>query len=375
MFESLNGGSHLGSLRTLDHAVSRRSLLKYLGVGTAALGSASLVAACGSNGSGGPAAAGQMEKFTLASVPGDTFLLDALNVSNKDYARHNLDVPKHIAPSSGVQGFQLLVAGGIDGMGSDTLNLMATHANGSKGKRPVLVGFRSLETTYGIAVRKGIDWPGAEASFEEKMRSLKGRKVGVPSIGSGGDLQLKLALEEAGMSYNDVTPLAVGLTSQAIPNLNAERIDAYVAVQWTASRFAAQESGGKVLIDFSDASVPGLIRDQAVVAIAVREEMAQERPELVQKWLAAQDDASKWILANKDAAAGILNTTGLGGKGEAIAKAYMEHYATVMEPKLKPMFKVSEETVEHMAEIGLRFGNIKKGDITYEKLVPEFARA
>ncbi|MBO1269914.1 ABC transporter substrate-binding protein [Arthrobacter cavernae] len=375
MFESQKGGSPLGRLRAWDNGVSRRSLLKYAGLGAAALGSASLLSACGSNSGAAPAATGAMHKFAVASFPGDAYFLDTINLANKDYDKHKLEVPKHITPQSGVQSFQLLVAGAIDGYAADTMLLMATHANSSKGKRPVLAGFRALETTYGIVGSKKHQWPGPEASFEEKIRSLKGKRIGVTSVGSGGDLQLKLALELAGMKYDDVTALAVGPTAQAIPNLNADRIDAYVTVQWTSTRFVAKESGGSILIDFAEANVPELMRNQAVVAIAVREEMAQQQPEVIKNWLAAQDDAREWIINNRTAAADLLNNSGLGGKAPEIAAAYVEHYISKVEPRLKPMFKATKETVDHMSELALRFGSVKKGDITYEQLVPEFARA
>ncbi|GAA5194422.1 hypothetical protein GCM10023346_21820 [Arthrobacter gyeryongensis] len=373
MFESQKDGSPFGDLLALDGGVSRRALLQYFGLGAAAIGSASFLTGCG--GGGSSASAAEPQKFAIASFPGDAYLLDAINLANKDYARHQLDVPKHLSPQSGVQAYQLLVAGAVDAYASDTLLLMATHANSSKGKRPLLVGFRTLETTYGIVGSKELSWPGSRARFEDKIGSLKGKRIGVSSVGSGGDLQLKLALELAGMKYNDVTVLAVGPTAQAIPNLNGGRIDAYVTVQWTATRFVAQETGGKILIDFAEADVPELMRNQAVVAMGVREEMVQQHPDVVKNWLAAQDDASKWIIGNKAAAADVLNTTGLGGKAPDIAAAYVEHYASDVAPKLKPTFKATKETVDHMAQLALRFGSVKEGDITYEALVPEFARA
>ncbi|MFJ6418952.1 ABC transporter substrate-binding protein [Paeniglutamicibacter sp. NPDC091659] len=373
MFESQNGGSPLGGLRALDNGVSRRSLLRFAGLGAVAIGAAPLLAACGSNAA--PAGTGATHKFNAAAFPGDAYFLDTINLENKFYASHQLEVAKHITPQSGVQAFQLLVAGAVDGYASDTGLLMATHANSSKGKRPVLVGFRNLDSTYGIIGGPDSQWPAADASFEEKMHSLKGKKIGVTAVGAGGDLQLRLALELAGMKPGDVTVLAVGPTAQAIPNIKAKRIDAYVGVQWTATRFISKETGGTILLDFAEASAPDLLRNQAVVAIAVREEMAQQQPEVVQNWLAAQDEASKWIGENKEAAAKLLNDNGLGGKGMDIATEYVEHYVADVQPKLNPMFKATEETVDKMAELALRFGSVKKGDITYAQLVPEFARA
>lgn len=371
MFESQNGGPLFAGPRLLDRGVSRRSLLKYVGLGTAALGSASLLTACGSSAEG----KGGLTKFEIGSFPGDSFFLDTVNLANKDYANHGLDVPKHLTPQSGVQSFQLMVAGALDGLAADTMLLMATHANSSKGKRPVLIGFRTAETSYGIVGRKGINWPGPEASFEEKMQSLKGKKVGVTSVGSGSDLQLKLALELAGMKYSDVTTLAIGTTAQAIPNVKKERVDAYVTVQWTSTRYVAKETGGQILLDFAEPNVPETMRNQAVLAIAVREEMAQEQPELVKQWLDTQEDGNKWVLNNKKKAAELLNTSALGGKAPEIAEAYIEHYATAIAPNIQPMFKAKKETVEHMATLAERFGSIKKGAITFETLVPEFARA
>ena len=353
--------------------LSRRSLLKYAGLGTAALGSAALLAACGSNGK--PAAAEGMQDFSVAAFPGDAYFLDAINLENKLYAEHQLNVAKHLTPQSGVQAFQLLVAGAIGGYAADTLLLLATHANSSKGKRPVLVGFRNVETTYGLVGSSKHQWPDASASFEEKMASLKGKRVGVSSIGAGGDLQLKLALETAGMKYSDVTALAVGPTAQAIPNMKADRIDAYVTVQWTASRLIARDAGGVVITDFADPSVPEVLRNQAVMAVAVREETAQQNPELVQNWMATQQQASEWIVEKPKEAAKLLDTTGLGGKGLEIAEEYVAHYAADVAPKLQPMLKADQKNVEHMAELAERFGSVKKGDITYESLVPEFARA
>lgn len=371
MFESRKNGTAFGDPRMLGNEVSRRSLLTYVGLGAAALGSVPLLSACG----GEAEATKDLTKFSVGSFPGDSYFLDTVNLANKDYGRHGLDTPKHLTPQSGVQSFQLMVAGALDGNASDTMLLMATHANSSKGKRPVLIGFRTAETSYGIVGGKDFKAPGADASFEEKMRSLSGKKVGVTSVGSGSDLQLKLALETAGMNYGDVTVLGVGTTAQGITNLQQNRIDAYVTVQWTSTRFAAQEAGGSIIVDFAEQNVPDIMRNQAVLAIGVREEMALEQPELVQNWLACQVDAKEWIVDNQKAAADLLNTTGLGGKAPDIAAAYIEHYATAIAPKIQPMFKAKKETVEHMATLAERFGSVQKGDIVYESLVPEFARA
>ncbi len=370
MFESMHDGSPFGGLQ--ESEVSRRSLLKYFGIGAAAVGASPLLAACGS---GSGAAGAGAAKFTIASFPGDTYLIDAVNAANKDFAKHDLNVPKFIAPQSGVQALQLMTAGAVNGYAADTLLLMASHVNGTKGKRPVIAGFRTVSTTYGIVVGKKGNWPAADASFEEKMQSLKGKKVGVTAVGAGGDLQLRLALESAGMKSTDVTHLAVGPSLAAIPNLNAGRLDAYVTVQWTAGRFSAKETGGHVLLDFSEPGVPAVLREQAVLAIGVREDFAEQKPEVVQNWLKAQWDANVWMQSHKADAAKILNANTFAGKAPEIATAYMDHYVQDVAPALKPMFKADKETVDRMAKLAERFGSVKAGQINFEEIVPSFARA
>ena len=349
--------------------MSRRSLIKYLGVGAAAIGAAPLLAGCGNDEA---SAAGD---FGVAAFPGDSYFIDTVNLAEKQYAKHGLTVPKHLTPQSGVQGLQLLVAGAIDGFAVDTLLLLASHGNSAKGKRPMLVGMRDQQTTYAIVGNKNVKWPDKSASFEEKMHALKGKKIGVTSIGAGSDLQLKLALETAGMSYDDITPLAVGSTTQMIPNMRNERVDATVTVQWTSTRFLAAATDSSILLDFSEEGTPDIMRNQGVLCAAVREDQLEKNPDAVKAWLATQNDGRNWMLKNPKEAAALLNKTGMAGKGAAIAEEYIKHYADSVDPKLEPMFKAPKAAVERMIGLAEHFGNIDKGKVTYETLVPDFARA
>lgn len=379
MLDSRHSGSPSGASQALYHDLSRRSVLKYFGVGTAALGSASLLAACGSDDEAGPSAsAGSSSafKFPIAAFPGDAYLLDHVNAANQDFAKHHLDVGKLVIPQGGPQAFQLMVAGAIEGYLGDTALIMAVFANGTKGNRPMIAGFRTVHNAYGVVGSKkqtaGLD---PNASFEERMHSLAGKTIGTSQIGSGGDQQLTLALAAAGMKRSDVTVLAVGPSLQAIPNINAGRVDAYTTVQWTAGRNIAKQTGGAVIAQFGEPSSPESLRNQAADAIAVREETAKKNPEAIKNWLAAQDSAQKFIGANPKEAAEILNRTGLGGKAPEIATAYIDHYLKNEVPAVQPMFKAPRDMVERMIEVAVTLGKVKEGQVTYDDIVPEFARA
>jgi len=358
---------------------SRRNLFKLAGLGAAAVGAGGLLAACGDDKAVGgttvtaPNALAKSTPFRIASAPVDNYFIDAVNQAQHHFAKYNLEVPKFLYPSSGVQSMQMLAAGAVDGLMQDCLLTMASFVNSEKGKRPVIIGMRIPETTYSIVVNKGT-WPDAGAGFEERMASLRGKRIGVTAVGAGTDQQLRLALEAAGMKYEDVTHLGVGQLAPGIAQMNAGRIDAYVGFTFMASRLMAAQTGGKVLIDFNGAGVPEIISRQEVDPIVVREDFARDHADVAKAWLAAQWDGKDWILNNREAAAKLLNDGNFAGKALEISAAYIEHFANNVVPKLKPMWKVPRESIETMAKVAEKLGIAKPGTLPYEELVPEFAR-
>jgi ABC-type nitrate/sulfonate/bicarbonate transport system substrate-binding protein len=252
---------------------------------------------------------------------------------------------------------------------------MGAHANGTQGKRPVIIGVKTVSTTYGIVVGPHGNWPGADATFEEKMQSLKGKAIGVSAIGAGSDLQLDLALELAGMRSADVTHLAVGPSASAIPNMKAGRIDGYVSVQWSSGLFIAKETEGSVLLDFGGSSMPATLREQAVLCMSTSESFAEQNEDVLKRWLQAQWDGSEWMRSHKREAAEILNAGTFDGNAPEIAGAYLDHYAEAIAPNLQTMFKAPKDQIDHMIDLAVRFGNAKEGAISYEQIVPAFARA
>ncbi|MEV0702848.1 ABC transporter substrate-binding protein [Saccharopolyspora sp. NPDC050389] len=360
---------------------SRRRVLQLAGASAAAAGLGSLLAACGGNGPGsgsGPKAPGalpEMTPFHVQSAKIDSYFIDAVNLTENHYADYNLEVSDFIYPTSGLQGMQLMAAGQVDGGMTDTLVTLATFANSAPGTRPVVVGMRLNTSPYALVVNKEGSWPDANAGFEERMKSLKGKTVGLTAIGAGADQVLRLALARAGMQYSDVTPLAVGQTTPGIAQMQAGKLDAYVAQAWTMGRFVAQRTGGKVLIDFGANDVPDVLSKQQVGSIVVREDHAEQHQDAVKAWLACQSAALQWITKNKDEAAGLLNTQMLGGQSPDIAKDYVDHFTNTLVPQFQPDFKVTKDGVERMIGIAVQNGTVKEGQIKYEDLVPDFARA
>ncbi|GAA4081383.1 ABC transporter substrate-binding protein [Nocardioides kongjuensis] len=367
-----------GSQRSMT---SRRGFLRYTGMGALAIGSAGLLAACGDDGgsaAGKGGAAGALTKptrFRIASAPGDNYFLDQVNVSEKQFEAYNLQIGKLIFPQSGVQAMQLLAGGGVDGMVQDPILTMASYVNGQKGKRPVMVGMRIPETTYSIVANAGTDFPDDSASFEDKMKALKGKRVGVAAVGAGSDQQLKLALEAAGMTYDDVEHVGVGQFASGIAQMKAKRLEAYVTVTWATTRLAAAQTGGRVYVDFLADSTPEVLRNQQVQYFITREDFLEKNPAVIQAWLDAQTEAKDWVVANPDKAADLLNKTSFDGKGEQFAKDYITHFTDVVVPKIQPDWRVPKDAVDFMIDIAVQLGTVKEGQVSYEDLVAESARA
>lgn len=358
-------------------APSRRNFLALAGGVAAAVGGSSLIAGCGSSAPQTGVKAdtnGRLPtktRFVVATGPGDNYLIDQVNQAHKDYSEFNLDVPKFVYPQSGVQALQLLVAGAINGIMSDASISLINFANAQPGSRPVIIGMRMPATTYAIVVKSGVD---ANATFEDRVRSLKGKRIGVTAIGAGAHVQLKTALKAAGMAPGDVTAVAVGPYIAAIPQMKANRLDGYMGQTAASAQIIAEETGGTVLATFADEGTPAILRDQPVGAILANEEYAKENEAAMKAFLAAQWAGKDWIVENQAAAAKLLNETQFAGKYQAASEKAIDFFAKTVVPRMSPMFAVKRENVDSLNTLLLQAGLLKSA-VNYEDIVPSFAQA
>ncbi|TQC46106.1 ABC transporter substrate-binding protein [Rhodococcus sp. WS4] len=360
---------------------SRRNLFKFAGAGALAVGAGSLLAACGGSeaagGVTGTKEAGALTAptpFTVGSSSGDNFLIDAVNVAQSQFAPYNLEVPKLVYPQSVVQGLQMVSAGAIGGAAMDTMVTMLSFANGQKGNRPVIVGMRMPVNTYNIIVGPG-NWPDQSAGFGEKMASLKGKKIGVTAIGAGTDHQLDLALKAAGMERSDITAVGVGQIPAAIAQIKNGRLDAYVGFTFGSGLSVATQVEGQMLIDFSAGDTPELLSALQVCPLVMREDNAEAREDVANAWLAAQWDAKTWIEKDRVAAAELLNKGTFNNEAPVEAVKTIDFMVDRAFPKLNPNWKVTRSGIEHVAEVMDQLGMLEKGTVSYEDIVPSFARA
>ena len=177
------------------------------------------------------------------------------------FAKHGLQVELHWYDDYS-QSLEDLSAGFLDG-NCQTLNDTISFAvNSVKGEKIVLVNDNSA----------GNDKIIADGDIK-KVEDLKNRTVAVEA-GVVDDFLLSLALEEVGMSRNDVNILDAE-TGAAVEAYLAEQADAVGAFSpfWRAA--LDKEGSGEIV---SSADFPGAIADLLVVT----EELTEEYPDLVQ---------------------------------------------------------------------------------------------
>ena len=123
-----------------------------------------------------------------------------------------------------------------------------------------------------------------------EVKDLNGKKVAITAAGSGSDL---LALWTSQDRKIDFTRVPVG-GGGLVPNLLAGNVDA--AVVYSPLSFQIAKSGeAKTILDYASAVPPNL-----TAGWIVRDKLAQEKPELVQKALNALYGRVAFMRANRD---------------------------------------------------------------------------
>lgn len=83
---------------------------------------------------------------------------------------------------------------------------------------------------YTLLVRDNIDLPNLNSSYPDKIKDIKGLRVGVAGRGGVSELFATKALEDAGLSASDVTFIAVGTGTASVAAFENDQIDALVAI-------------------------------------------------------------------------------------------------------------------------------------------------
>ncbi len=166
-------------------------------------------------------AQGKGETVRIQDYPGTTGLTMRVAIAKGYCADAGITCQLQVIPGAPL-GIQAMLAKSIDAAAGSPEAIIPAVLKGAK--------VRWILNTYAnsvgvLIVGNHVATPNAGKPFPAWVHDLKGKKVGVTTRGSGVETVVRLMLEKAGMKPEDVTFVAVGGPTTAIPALVHQQID------------------------------------------------------------------------------------------------------------------------------------------------------
>lgn len=199
---------------------------------------------------------------------------------DEEFAADGIEIRWHDI-TSGARQAEAMAAGSLD-IASVINSTSVVLANAAGNEVSIAGAFSRPEQTFGI-----VTMPDGPASVAE----LEGRRVAGPK-GTVLHQILVAALEREGLSETDVEFFSMGLP-EARTALLAGEVDAALLAASLIIR--TQEAGGRVIATAEGNAVPKLV-------VAVRPAFLQDYPELVDRYIAVQEEAMRFISENTEEA-------------------------------------------------------------------------
>lgn len=200
----------------------------------------------------------------------------------------NADIP---LLGTGAKLAAALQSGSIDvggGVMTDAFNL-----NKASGSAKIIA---SLVNSYyvDVIVGTGFDGPGTSAPVDERVKALKGKKIGITGPGSGTEALVNYLLAEAGMKPSDVTLVNLGGDSSgAVGALKTHRVDALAFFQPVGQQ--AQTTGaGTIYISPARGDISALVGDTHGIVFTTKK-VLDAKPKAVDAFVKAIAKAEQAI--------------------------------------------------------------------------------
>jgi len=144
-----------------------------------------------------------------------------------------------------------------------------------------------------IIVGSNFDVPSS-GTLEDKIRALKGKKIGVPAPGGGGEAFLNYMFSGVGMTTQDITLVNLGGSGTgAVAALKTHRVDALDFPQPVAQEVVANNAGS-IYISPARGDIPAL-KGQAHGAVMALNSTIEKKPEAFKRFVKSIADAETFI--------------------------------------------------------------------------------
>lgn len=308
--------------------------------------------------------------LTLITFPGTYYFTDVVAQSQGFFKDHGLAV-KFVKPQAGTSALQLLLSGSVDGLINDgALSVLPA----AKGQDIKIIGSIYNRNAWKIYVSdKLTGLPSQSAGFPALIQALKGKTIGVTSIGAGTDLALQSVLIAAGMNpETDVHRVGIGLLQAAVGQFQAGRIDAYVFNAPAGSVLGASHLAHEYF-DFAT-QAPKDFADVPQGTLITSGSWLKTHTSTAKEWIAAEEEALKWIEQPGNLnTAGALYASSYGGT-TAAGVTTVKSLVTDVYPYTLPGLKVPQSLFNNEVNLLVKVGLLKSGVASYSNIVASFAQ-
>jgi NitT/TauT family transport system substrate-binding protein len=205
-----------------------------------------------------------------------------------------------------------------------------------------------------IAKQKGIS---ESSSLDDKIKALKGLKIGITSPGSGSDKLVRVLLKKVGIDPDqDVQLVPIGENSAMVTAFKQNKIDAF-ALSSPTSEVAVAGGKGMYLINLSKGEVPEL-NGITYISLVAKKDSLEKNPELYKKIYRAVSKAEEFIEKDKAGAKEVLKKNLSDTDAAIFDQAFDNNYDAIAKSP-----KISKEAFEK----NYMFSEAK--DIPYDQAV------
>ena len=246
---------------------------------------------------GSGAASGDMALRVVQSSTSVAFF--PLYVASEEgyYAKEGLTVDKPVVVG-GDSKVAAALAGGAADIGGGVATTAFLLADGRRDPRIVA----NLVSSYYVDVIVGNQFhqPPAGASLEDKIKALKGARIGIPAPSGGGVALLQFLFNKVGMDVKkDVTLVNLGASNAgALGALKTDRVNVLVFFQPVSQEVEARKAGS-IYISPTRGDVPDMSKQPHGLALSTGD-ILKKKPEAMAAFVRAIGQAEKLIHDNPD---------------------------------------------------------------------------
>jgi NitT/TauT family transport system substrate-binding protein len=265
--------------------------------GSAAGGGAPSNAASGAAQTSSAAAPATLTNVKVVTLAG-SFVSLPISVANVEgFFKKNGINPSFVKMSAGLSASSALVSGSADmGLLASAEGLIAM----SKGVN--LQWIAGLTTSYAaqLVAATGVNLPNKAAGYPAVVKDLKGKKIGVTSIGSSSYYSLLSLLQGAGLTKSDVTIVGAGGNAAEVAGLKNHQLDA--AVLTDPLTYQVNQQGiASTIVSFYEGSRPTIFNENMLNGIGATTEYIKAHPDVVQGVYKALEEADALMASFKSA--------------------------------------------------------------------------